>query len=59
MGSIGDLDTERSGGWGDLDRRSSLDLVRVMNQEDATVAAVVGRALPAIAAAVEIGRAHV
>ena len=53
MGSIGDLDTERSGGRGDLDRRSSLDLVRLMNQEDATVAAVVGRALPAIAAAVD------
>src|SRR5215467_9321514 len=53
MGSIGDLGTERGWGRGDLDCLSSLDLVRLMNQEDATVAAVVGRALPAIAAAVD------
>jgi len=53
MSSIGDLGTERGAGRGDLDRRSSLDLVRLMNQEDATVAAAVAQALPAIAAAVD------
>jgi N-acetylmuramic acid 6-phosphate etherase len=53
MGSIGDLGTERGGGRGDLDRRSSLELARLMNQEDATVAAAVAGALPAIAAAVD------
>lgn len=53
MDSIGDLDTERGGGRGDLDSLSSLDLVRLINEEDATVATVVARALPAIAAAVD------
>ncbi|HKA49888.1 MAG TPA: N-acetylmuramic acid 6-phosphate etherase [Candidatus Dormibacteraeota bacterium] len=53
MGSIGDLGTERGWGRGDLDRLSSLDLVRLMNREDATVAVAVGRALPAIAGAVD------
>lgn len=53
MGSIRDLDTERGRGMTDLDRRSSLDLVRLMNQEDTTVAAAVARALPAIAGAVD------
>ena len=53
MDSIGDLDTERGGGRGDLDSLSSLDLVRLINEEDATVVTVVARALPAIAAAVD------
>jgi len=53
MGSIGDLGTERGWGRSDLDRLSSLDLVRLMNKEDATVAAAVGQALPAIAGAVD------
>jgi len=53
MGSIGDLGTERGWGRGDLDRLSSLDLVRLMNKEDATVAAAVGQALPAVAGAVD------
>lgn len=53
MGSIGDLGTEQGWGRGDLDRLSSLDLVRLMNREDATVAVAVSRALPAIAGAVD------
>lgn len=48
-----DLDTERSQGRGDLDLRSTPDLVRLMNEEDATVPAAVGRALPAIASAID------
>lgn len=38
----------------DLDRLSALQIVRLMNREDRTVAAAVGRALPAIARAVEL-----
>ncbi len=38
----------------DLDRMSSLDMVRLINQEDATVAAAVGRALPQIAHAIDV-----
>jgi N-acetylmuramic acid 6-phosphate etherase len=38
----------------DLDRMSSLEIVRLMNAEDATVAAAVGRALPQIACAVDV-----
>lgn len=48
-----DLETERSQGRDDLDLRSTLDLVRLMNEEDATVPAAVDRALPAIAQAVD------
>ncbi|HKF78181.1 MAG TPA: N-acetylmuramic acid 6-phosphate etherase [Candidatus Dormibacteraeota bacterium] len=47
------LETERSQGRDDLDLRSTLDLVRLMNEEDATVPAAVGRALPAIARAID------
>jgi N-acetylmuramic acid 6-phosphate etherase len=38
----------------DLDRMSSLEIVRLMNQEDATVAPAVGRALPQIARAIDV-----
>jgi len=38
----------------DLDRMSSLEIVRLMNDEDATVAAAVRRALPQIARAVDV-----
>jgi N-acetylmuramic acid 6-phosphate etherase len=38
----------------DLDRMSSLEIVRLMNQEDSTVAAEVGRALPQIARAIDV-----
>jgi N-acetylmuramic acid 6-phosphate etherase len=38
----------------DLDRMSSLEIVRLMNQEDSTVAAAVGRALPQIARAIDV-----
>jgi N-acetylmuramic acid 6-phosphate etherase len=38
----------------DLDRMSSLEIVRLINQEDATVAAAVGRALPQIAHAIDV-----
>ncbi len=38
----------------DLDRMSSLEIVRLINQEDATVATAVGRALPQIARAIDI-----
>jgi len=47
------LETERSQGRDDLDLRSTLDLVRLMNEEDSTVPAAVGRALPAIARAID------
>ena len=38
----------------DLDRMSSLEIVRLINQEDSTVAASVGRALPQIARAIDV-----
>jgi N-acetylmuramic acid 6-phosphate etherase len=38
----------------DLDRMSSLEIVRLMNHEDATIAAAVGRALPQIARAIDV-----
>ena len=38
----------------DLDRMSSLEIVQLINQEDATVAAAVGRALPQIARAIDV-----
>jgi N-acetylmuramic acid 6-phosphate etherase len=38
----------------DLDRMSSLDIVRLMNDEDATVATAVRQALPQIARAVDV-----
>jgi N-acetylmuramic acid 6-phosphate etherase len=48
-----DLVTESRAVRDDLDLLSALDLVRVMNAEDASVAGAVGRALDAIAAAVD------
>jgi N-acetylmuramic acid 6-phosphate etherase len=38
----------------DLDRMSSLEIVRLINQEDSTVAAAVARALPQIARAIDV-----
>jgi N-acetylmuramic acid 6-phosphate etherase len=38
----------------DLDRKSSLEIVRLINREDATVASAVRRALPQIARAIEV-----
>ena len=38
----------------DLDRMSSLEIVRLMNEEDATVAGAVRRALPQIARAIDV-----
>lgn len=38
----------------DLDRRSALDIARIINSEDATVAAAVRRALPEIARAIDL-----
>jgi N-acetylmuramic acid 6-phosphate etherase len=38
----------------DLDRMSSLEIVRLINDEDATLAAAVGRALPQIARAIDL-----
>jgi N-acetylmuramic acid 6-phosphate etherase len=38
----------------DLDRMSSLEIVRLINREDATVAPAVGRALPQIARAIDV-----
>lgn len=38
----------------DLDRMSSLEIVRLINHEDATVASAVGRALPQIARAIDV-----
>jgi N-acetylmuramic acid 6-phosphate etherase len=38
----------------DLDRMSSLEIVRLINREDATVAAAVGRALPQIARTIDV-----
>src|SRR5260370_18272449 len=37
----------------DLDRKSSLEIARLINQEDASVAAAVKRALPQIARAID------
>jgi N-acetylmuramic acid 6-phosphate etherase len=41
-------------GTADLDRMSSLEIVRLINREDATVATAVGRALPQIARAIDV-----
>ncbi len=38
----------------DLDRMSALEIVRLINREDATIAAAVGRALPRIARAIDV-----
>jgi N-acetylmuramic acid 6-phosphate etherase len=38
----------------DLDRMSSLEIVRLINDEDATIAPAVGRALPQIARAIDV-----
>lgn len=38
----------------DLDRMSSLEIVRLINDEDATVATAVGKALPEIARAIDV-----
>src|ERR1051325_6128205 len=38
----------------DLDRMSSLDIARLINDEDATIAAAVQRALPQIARAIDV-----
>jgi len=38
----------------DLDRMSALEIVRLMNREDSTVATAVGRALPQIARAIDV-----
>jgi N-acetylmuramic acid 6-phosphate etherase len=38
----------------DLDRMSSLEIIRLMNREDSTVAAAVSRALPQIARAIDV-----
>ena len=38
----------------DLDRMSALEIVRLMNREDSTVATAVGRALPRIARAIDV-----
>ena len=49
------LSTEQNlSGAADLDRMSSLEIVRLMNHEDSTVAAAVGRALPQIARAIDV-----
>jgi N-acetylmuramic acid 6-phosphate etherase len=41
-------------GTADLDRMSSLEIVRLINREDATVATAVGHALPQIARAIDV-----
>jgi len=53
--AISDLSTEqRNRASANLDRESTLDLVRIINREDAKVAAAVSKALPQIAQAVDI-----
>ena len=53
------LETEaRNPRTGELDAMSTLDLVTAMNEEDRTVAETVHRALPRIAAAVDVIAAH-
>jgi N-acetylmuramic acid 6-phosphate etherase len=50
-----DLRTEQSHPAAtDLDRKSSLEIARLINAEDSTVAAAVGRALPQIARAIDV-----
>jgi N-acetylmuramic acid 6-phosphate etherase len=52
--SLSQLATEQTNAEsGDIDRMTPLEIVRLMNAEDATVAAAVARELPAIARAVE------
>jgi N-acetylmuramic acid 6-phosphate etherase len=49
------LSTERNNSWSaDLDQKSSLQIARIINQEDGTVAAAVRRALPQIARAIDL-----
>ena len=51
---LGALETEKRNPATDaIDRMSALEIARVMNAEDATVAGAVGRELPQIAAAIE------
>ena len=53
--SLRRLRTEQSNqGAGDLDCKSSLDIARLINAEDATVAGAVARALPQIARAIDL-----
>ena len=53
--ALGDLRTEqRNRASANLDQESTLDLVRIINREDAKVAAAVRQALPQIAEAVDI-----
>lgn len=52
--SLRHLQTERTNAAsGEIDRMTPLDIIKLMNAEDATVAAAVARELPAIARAVE------
>jgi len=53
--SLGRLRTEQSNSAAhDLDCQSSIEIVRLINAEDATVAAAVARALPQIARAIDL-----
>jgi N-acetylmuramic acid 6-phosphate etherase len=53
-----DLRTERSNeATLDLDRKSALEIARLINAQDATVAAAVARALPQIARAIDLAAA--
>ncbi len=57
--ALGHLHTEqRNHASAHLDQESTLDLVRIINREDAKVAAAVRRALPQIAEAVDIITSH-
>ena len=49
------LRTEQSNeAAGDLDQKSALEIARIMNEEDATVAAAIGLVLPQIARAIDL-----
>jgi N-acetylmuramic acid 6-phosphate etherase len=55
LSSIAGLNTERSNAAStDLDRKSALEIARIINSEDAKVAAAVRRALPHIAQAIDL-----
>src|SRR5208283_4276502 len=53
--SLQDLRTERSNeATNDLDRKSALEIARLINNEDSSVAAAVARALPQVARAIDM-----
>ena len=58
--NLGKLPTEqRNPVTADIDRLSTIDMVTLLNEQDATVAGAVERALPAVARSVDLISAHI